>query len=111
MLVSDPGPLTAARCCALPTRPFALDRDHQRDARDAAGRGTARAGGLGRAGDATARPGLAADGVLAVARRVAVSAGRSAVRLRDGCATPPTCSSGASRCAARTACWRCRPGR
>ena len=81
LLVNDPGPLTE-RLRARPQRPFALtvitnatpDTQQVVELRTPAGTDA----------DAAARPGagVAAERVLAVARRAAVPAGRPAVRLR-----------------------------
>ena len=85
---SDPGPLTQ-RLLAQPQRPYALTRDHQRDARTRCRSMELRVpAGAAQTTERRARPGLAARRVLAVARRAAVPARRSAVRLRS-CAVRP----------------------
>ncbi len=81
MLVADPAPLTRT-VAGADAAPVCADADHERICPYAAGRGAAVACAWQGDDRTTARPGLAAQRVLAVARGTAVSARRSAVRLR-----------------------------
>ena len=83
LLINDPAPLTR-RLAGADAAAFCADADHQCQRADAAGAGAAFACCRRRDDRTCARPGLAAPRVLAVACRVAVSARRSALRLRGG---------------------------